>query len=409
MSRIDAHTIGAQFNEALRSGLLGPDDSSFIFYDLQKLSERLQTVREAFGPNARHTAAIKSNPLARVLEHIVSQGFGLECASFEEVLLAQKAKAEFIAWDSPVKTNVEIEKSKSLSGLHINANGLEELKNLLDANHPGTISLRVNPAMDTGTHGSMSVAGAHSKFGERISNRSEIIRSVLDADGKVSGLHVHSSSQTEDYSKMTAAVRSIVDLADEINTARPDTITSIDIGGGFPAPYKQGDAFDINAYAESLKSECPELFDGTYTMITEFGRYYHANAGWTASRIHEVKNFEGKQVIIVHVGADLFVREAYNPDVWHHDFLIHPEQGGTTVASDIGGPLCFGGDYIAKNVDLPRCSSNDWLIVRDTGANSFALWSKHCSRSFPTVLAKDDTIRVIRKRDTYDDIVNFWG
>jgi len=77
--------------------------------------------------------------------------------------------------------------------------------------------------------------------------------------------------------------------------------------------------------------------------------------------------------------------------------------------TDVGGPLCFGGDYIAKNIQLPKATAGEWLIIQDTGANSFALWSRHCSRAFPKIIGEDSELAILRDRDSFEDILNFWS
>jgi len=410
VSRVDAHRINLQFEKVSASSLLDEIDTAFIYYDFSILETRIRQVASAFGASAHHTVAVKSNPLSKVLTYIAGKGCGLECASFEEVLLAQRAGAPLIAWDSPAKTRQEMIASNEVDGLLINADSLRELGALLELNQQARILLRINPHADTGAHASMSVAGARSKFGESIVNRAQIIETLLSSSGRVSGLHVHTSSQTADFIKMVGAIRKVVDLALEINAIAPDTIRTIDIGGGFPAEYQAGDDFDIASYADALRKACPELFDGSFELVTEFGRYYHANAAWTATKVHDVKSTESQhQVLIVHVGADLFLREAYNPGVWHHDMLLQPSENADLMSTDVGGPLCFGGDYLAKNIQLPKAKPGQWLIIQDTGANSFALWSRHCSRAFPKIIGEDSELAILRDRDSFEDILNFWS
>ena len=116
-------------------------------------------------------------------------------------------------------------------------------------------------------------------------------------------------------------------------------------------------------------------------MITEFGRYVHAHAGWVATRVEYVKEAPNdRQIAIVHVGADMFLRECYNPNDWQHkhfviekNFAKKTDSGAVTV--DFAGPLCFGGDFVIRNSKLPKVEAGDWLIIQDVGANSFSLLS----------------------------------
>jgi len=406
----DSHSSVAHFNQILEEGLLGDEDNNFILYDFNVLNAQLQKAKLAFGETFKHYVAVKTNPLGAVLEHIVSKGFGLECASFEEVILAHSCGAQAIGWDSPAKTDNELRESDKLEGLLINANSLNEAERAIALNQTASIFLRINSEVDTGTHESMSVSGAFSKFGEPISNRAEIIDFVL-SNKRITGLHIHASSQTVDYAKTVEAIKSVVSLADEINSHSPNTIRTINIGGGFPVNYHKGDEYDIQAYADQLKVACPGLFDGTYSACTEFGRYYHAYAGSTYSRIEDVKVFENKQVVILNIGADSFVREAYNQGVWYHEII--PIQQDTsasnkTLSTDFAGPLCFGGDFIAKNHTFPVTARNNWVCIKDTGANTFSLWSRHCSRRFPMVIGYNNAYTILKEKEGIDQIVNFW-
>src|SRR5690606_19658099 len=131
---------------------------------------------------------------------------------------------------------------------------------------------------------------------------------------------------------------------------------------------------DISEFSVSLEKRCPELFNGSVNVYTEFGRYYHANAGFTLSRIEETKRFEDGQTLVHHLGANMFVRESYEPGKWPHKMqIIDPDftmKTDNEIPTDVGGPLCFGGDYMSKNTPLPEAEKGDYLVIMDTGANS---------------------------------------
>lgn len=394
--------------------LLNDRDSSFVVYDFQRLNQKLNQVKNAFPSFWKHSVAIKANPLAKVLEHIGHSNFGLEAASYEEVWLAQKANSPFIIWDSPVKTREEIsEVLKHAHEIIINANSLDELNLLTELNPKENVhlGLRINPEMNLSAMSSMTVGSVGSKFGEPISNAQDIVALFQSSLIKL-GLHVHASSQNNNLEESASAIQKICDLAVEIGLHH---ISYIDIGGGFPAYYGFDGKVNIDDYAEILKKKCPVLFDQSVEVYTEFGRYYHANAGFHVSRINEVKVFENNQTLANHLGADMFLRESYQPGKWEHRFGIMDAH--FTLKSDpilitaIGGPLCFGGDYIAKNVSLPKASNEDYLIIMDTGANSFALWSMHCSRTFPKVIGVNTSGHpfILKERQSLKDIARFWS
>ena len=86
--RLQSNRALELFNTAQSDGLIEELDTTIIFYDLDILEQRLKTVRSAFGPSYKHSVAIKSNPLSKVLEYISKNENGLEAASFEELCLA---------------------------------------------------------------------------------------------------------------------------------------------------------------------------------------------------------------------------------------------------------------------------------------------------------------------------------
>lgn len=410
---LSIEVISEQWRNFLHTTLIQEEDTVVCFYSIDYLLIQLQKVKSAFPTTWKHSIAVKSNPLPSVLCEATSVGFGAEAASFEEVLIGRKANAEFIVWDSPVKTKLEINRVFSFTTpTYINTNSLEELEDLLAFNSTIPkhikIGLRINPQLNSGAMASMNVSGTRSKFGEPISNRTAIVSAIKHASIKI-GLHVHASSQNINTSETIKAIEAVYEIAEEVGW---DRIAFFDLGGGYPVDYGFSEVPGIDTYAQNLKNAVPKLFDEQVDVITEFGRYYHANAGWSASLVAAVKQTDEFQIIVHHAGADLFLRESYEPGKWPHRLVIH--DGNETLnqeslPSDVGGPLCFGGDYIAKGVYLPKASKGNWLLILDTGANSFALWSKHCSRPFPKIIGiKDGSFKLLRKRDTSEDAIAFW-
>lgn len=405
--------INDDWRRFMASGLITEEDTVICFYNLDFFQKRMEKISEAFPSNWKHSIAIKSNPLPTILRNASALGFGAEAASFEEVLIGVKSDAKFIVWDSPVKTALEQKRVfEQPTFTYINTNSLEELQELIQISEtiPAhiQIGLRINPQQSASAIASMNVSGKRSKFGEPISNRDAIVTVLKKSPIKI-GLHVHASSQNINTSETIMAIRAVYELAEEVGW---DNIAYFDIGGGYPVDYGFAEVPSIALYAKDLEAAAPKLFNGSVNVITEFGRYYHANAGWTASLVASVKNFHDYQVIIQHAGADLFLRESYEPGKWPHRLFIHDGANilnRDVVLSDVAGPLCFGGDYLAKEVELPKTSKGNWILILDTGANSFALWSKHCSRPFPKIIGiQNGSFQLLKDRDSSEEAVAFW-
>ncbi|GAB4379778.1 MAG: diaminopimelate decarboxylase [Salibacteraceae bacterium] len=408
MSRISKIQARQAFERARDHGLLSDADTVVQFFDFDILETRLSEVSAAFPPSTTHCVAVKANPLTAVIKHIASRGFGLEAASFEEWVHAHRASPKTAAWDSPAKTEKELKAAETMPPGIISLNNLQEAELIAGFDlSQHLLMLRINPEISYSAHGSMTVAGTFSKFGEPISNRKQIIQFLL-GNSNICGLHVHTSSQTTDFGSLIKGIEAVVGLAEEVNSLDGFRVSHIDIGGGFAVNYGEGNPFDIAEYARQLYESVSRL--ARYQVITEFGRFYHAHAGFTAAQVASRVDWGvDKQCLIIHAGAEMMLRECYQPSQWPH-LVTSTRPHGETLSTDLGGPLCFGGDYPLRNVHLPKCNRGDWVFILDTGANSLALWSHHCSRPFPKVIGYNtEGMSVIRQRAEIDETLSIWG
>ena len=377
---------------------LTEDDTAVIGVDLDALDAQLESLRAAFPSSVRHAVAIKTMPHPQMLAHLIDCGFGLEAASLEEVQLALKAGAapNDLIFDSPVKTRTEIAWCDThLPGALLNANSIAELKRYPDA--PSfQVGLRINPELTTGAPSAFDVSGERSKFGVAIStDRATLIAACIDAG--VTALHMHIGSQVPTCDAHVEAVARLLEVASDIDAARFERqderrITTLDIGGGIRSA-TEGDAL-MPLYGQRLKSEHPHLFD--YDVRTEFGQWVQANAGWAASRVESVEN-RAVPMAFLHLGADYFMRDVYGTNgVAGYDLAVVKSDGRVvtvgdasepTQTYDLVGPLCFAGDVLARDLELPLLAEGDWLVIAGTGANTLGLWSRHCSRAVPKVVA----------------------
>ncbi|MFT5357931.1 MAG: diaminopimelate decarboxylase [Polyangiales bacterium] len=424
--RLDEDALASRTARLVQEGHLEGERSLFV-HDLERMASQLAQLTDAFPSSALHAVAVKANPVLGVLRHLVSLGAGLECASHEEVMLALAAGCApaRVVFDSPAKTDEELAYALNL-GIHLNLDNFEELRRV--AQHvptggrpAGHVGLRINPQVGGGTIAATSVAGTFSKFGLPIrSRRAEII----DAFARypwLDGLHVHVGSQGCSIDQLVAAVKIAWELKEEIESLRAAPVTELDIGGGLPVAYVQGDTPpELETYVAMLRAEVPGLFQGSADaapprLITELGRAIHAGSGFAVSRIEYLKEEEGKRVAVIHLGADAFMRPVYQPESWRHEFLVLTADGrqktsDTLEPVTVVGPLCFGGDVLARDILLPALEPSDLLVVRDCGAYTLSLWSRHCNRGLPKVVGLEGTkIHVLKKRETAQDVVAFWS
>jgi len=428
-SRLSDEHISRAFRRAVATtGLIHADDTAILFYDLSFLEQRVRDLQSLFPPNTLHAIAIKANPLAKVLERVCQWGAGAEAASLPEIHLALNAgfPPKKIVFDSPVKTRAEIEFALNL-GIHINADSLEELDRIAaalnGAKPKGTVGVRINPQVGTGKILSTSVAGDYSKFGVPIhAYRQELIERFLRFDW-LSGVHIHIGSQGCEPALLLRGIERMVEFVDQTHHAFnqrgiPRRIQLIDIGGGLPASYaRDARPMDMRTYQKEIAHRFPQLFSGDIRLITEFGRYIHANAGWLASRVEYVKRDPGIHTAAIHVGADMFLRECYHPDDWPHEVTVLDHAGNAKAGLDenpymIAGPLCFAGDLLAREIRLSKVQPGDYIIIHDAGAYTLSMWSRYNSRQTPKVIGyyqDGERFEVLKERESIQDILDFWA
>jgi len=244
------------------------------------------------------------------------------------------------------------------------------------------------------------VATPNSKFGVPI----ERLPDLLERFPTVNGLHIHVGSQVATASDLLQAAQKLVEVAD-----RFPNIEWLDIGGGLPTRYREGDpGLCPGEYWSLLRQHIPSI--ANYRLITENGRSLQAGCGWAASRVEYVE--EGR--MIVHFGADFALRECYQSDSWWHEMELLTSRGlpksGELSALDIYGPLCFSGDRLASKRLLPKPDPGDIFLLHDCGAYTLSMWSRYCSRSMPGIVGLDgDEVVLLKAPESAGALVDFWS
>lgn len=374
--------------QALKEGRFDPaTNKAVLFYDLDCLQNRLDTLSTFFPEQVLHAIAVKSQSHPAVLQYIAEAGFGLEAASIEEVKLAEAAGVDGakIVFDSPVKTRDEIDYChRHLPGIIVNANSLEELSRY-PADFRGRLGLRINPLVSSDAPEILNVSQKRSKFGVPISRKDAIVDACVQ-NQKIEGLHFHIGSGIKDFSGNIEAVRRVYNLAVEINLLRKDNpLSFIDIGGGIDFDSATG-KFSVESFAQEIQSQFPLMFQN-FQVITEYGKFVHKYNCFAASKIEYVIEGHTKEetgTAFVHLGADLFLRKVYSSlDINYPYSILHQGDSTAQATYNIAGPLCFAGDFLYDDITVNKLNEGDVFFIHNIGANTSSMWSRHCSREEP--------------------------
>ncbi|MCJ1678919.1 diaminopimelate decarboxylase [Streptomyces sp. APSN-46.1] len=392
---------------AVEQGLVGGAEGSeplVCLLDVAGIQASAAALAGAFaaalppGTPVLHAFAVKAAPLVPVLRLLAAAGFGCEVASPGELALARAAGVapERTVLDSPAKTPAELREALAL-GIAVNADNRQELERLdaLVAAVPtaSPIGIRINPQTGAGAIDALSTATATSKFGVPLRDpgaRAWLVRAFAERPW-LTRLHTHSGSQGVPLPLIAQGVRELHALAEEINAAAGGRqIDTLDIGGGLPVNFASDEQTPTYAeYVAALRGAVPALFDGSYGLVTEFGRSLLAKHGLVLARVEYTKTTGGRPIALTHAGVQLATRTVYAPAAWPVRILPYDAKGtpktGTPVPQDIAGPACFAGDLLATARELPELSPGDLIGVPDTGAYFFTAHYGYNSLPRPAV------------------------
>ncbi len=364
--------------------------------------------------------SIKSCQNVHIVRLLVELGAGMDVVSGGELYRALQAGADpaRIVFAGAGKTDAEIREALDAGIGWFNIESEAELANLIAIarGRDTTVraALRVNPDVDPKTHRHTTTGKKETKFGVDIERARRVFGEFgRDAHVRLCGIHLHIGSPVNSVEPYVEAIRKTLDL---IGDLRGDgyAIDTLDIGGGFGAHYEGDEAPPASVYAERI---VPLLRDQKLQVILEPGRSIAANAGLLLTRTVFVKSSGDRRFVIVDGAMTDLIRPALY-DAYHFAWPVRPgldfspparrrdlRLAGTSQV-DIVGPVCETGDYLAKDRWLPPVERGGLIAVFTAGAYGFVMASHYNSRpNAPEVLVEGSAFRIIRRRETYDDLL----
>ncbi|EGC35371.1 hypothetical protein DICPUDRAFT_152297 [Dictyostelium purpureum] len=371
------------------------------------------------------TMAVKCNPVMNLMKEAIKCGLGAEVASFGELKIAERAGFEpsKIIFDSPIKTRRELEYALNI-GCVINVDNFEELETIEEIVSTFTqekkdslvLGIRINPQVDAGTLTDLSTGVPTSKFGIGIQHKDKII-DAYRRNKWLKGVHIHIGSQGFEIDSISSAAVKVMELTKEINTLLNKQITFFNMGGGLSVNFDTEQSKPtFTDYANHLKSILPELFNGDFLLITEFGRSYWAKCGVVISNIEYTKSSGDRAIAVCHSGANMHIRTVYQFPLWKLRVTIFDKNGirkhGDERMTDIAGPCCFAADVLVKERMLPPILRGEYVMVHDCGAYMISAYSHYNLRLAPPIYSFDvntKKIELIKKGETIEEKIQFFS
>ena len=217
----------------------------------------------------------------------------------------------------------------------------------------------------------------------------------------VVGVHCHIGSQLTQITPFVDAIKKILSLIQTLQS-QGVKIRYMNIGGGLGITYSDETPPHPKELAAAI---APLLQTASCEVIMEPGRSIVGNAGILVTKVLYNKKGTNKQFVIVDAAMNDLLRPSLY-DAYHDIQPILKNESAPVNTVDVVGPICESGDFLAKDRKMPQLQSGDLLAVMSAGAYGFTMASNYNSRpKTPEVLVKEDTIMVIRQRETYEDLI----
>lgn len=374
-------------------------------YNADKIVEQYQTLTAAFAQqNVKIFYACKALTNINILKLIKNIGGNVDCSSINEVKLALHAGFEpsRVLYTSNGITFSEIEEAQSL-GIHINIDSLSNLEKFgKKYGHSYPVGIRLRPNIMAGGNLKISTGHDKSKFGIPVDQIDEVLKIVADNNIFIKNLHIHTGSEIKDVAVFVKGIEVLFDIIPLFKE-----LEVIDLGGGFKVPYKQGDAeTDINLLAQEVSkafANHPNPNGKPLQVWFEPGKYLVSECGYLITEVSVLKTTKTTTFASVNSGFNHLIRPMFY-DAYHKISNISNPEGEEQVYT-VTGNICET-DTFATDRQLPKINEGDLLVFANAGAYGFEMSSNFNSRYKPAeVLVKDGEFHLIRRRDTFEDLL----
>lgn len=409
---------------AYKDGVLHAEDVSlaalaeavgtpFYCYSTATLTRHYKVFSSAFeGAETLVCYSIKANSNLAVLKTLGALGSGMDVVSEGELRRARAAGVEAgkIVFSGVGKTREEMSYALDEGIYAFNVESEPELHALNDVatgkSVKARISIRVNPDIDPKTHKKISTGKAEDKFGVPFERAPALYREASHLPGiSPTGIHMHIGSQITDLKPFGDAFALIRQLAAQLKEDG-SALEFINFGGGLGVPYKASDPEPPlpSDYARTVLTAAKDL---NVKLLFEPGRMIAANAGILVTRVIYDKTGAKTAFTIVDAAMNDLIRPTLY-EAWHEIWPVsEAAQNNPRRITDVVGPVCETGDYLALGRELPEASEGDLLAVMTAGAYGAVQSSTYNTRPLiPEVMVRGSDYAVVRRRPSYDDILD---
>lgn len=399
------------FTQEKIASIIAAHPTPFHLYDRKGIIDNAIHMKQAFSRvhGFKEFFAVKALPNPYIMKMLKKEGFGADCSSMAELLLAEKAgiTGEDIMFSSNDTPAEEFIKAKELGAI-INLDDLSHIEFLEEvAGLPELVCCRYNPGPLK--EGNAIIGNPQdAKYGFTREQLFEGYQMLKEKGVKRFGLHtmVASNELNPEYFIETARILFdlIVELSDQLNIK----FEFVNLGGGIGIPYRPNQQpVSLEVIAEGVERAYEEriVANGLHPLkiYLECGRVITGPYGYLVTTVRHLKHIYKN-----YVGTDACMANLMRPGMYgayHHITVLGKEDQRPTHVYDVTGSLCENNDKFAIDRELPEICRGDVLVIHDTGAHGHAMGFNYNGklRSAEILLNADGSFMQIRRAETVDD------
>ena len=383
----------------------------FHIYDEKGMLAYARYFNESFSWNEgfKEYYAIKASPNPFLMKLLHKQGFGIDCSSMAELVLAEKVglsgeEIMFTSNDTPAE---EYKKAIELGAI-INLDDITHIDYLEEhTGIPELVCFRYNPGALKG--GNIIIGNPEdSKYGFTREQLYEGYKKLMEKGVKRFGIHtmVASNELDPDYFIETAEI--IFDTIVDLNRELGIKFEFANLGGGIGIPYKsEHKPVDLKKVSDGIKESYERniVANGLAPLkiFFESGRAITGPFGFLVTKVLHLKETYKK-----YVGCDASMHNLMRPAMYgayHHITVLGKENQPHKMIYDVTGSLCENNDKFAINRLLPEVAKGDILVIHDAGAHGHSMGFNYNGklRSAELLLRENGEVVQIRRKETLDD------
>jgi diaminopimelate decarboxylase len=392
-------------------------------FDEATLRRMCSEYREEFGRRHRDSLVIYAAKafINRGLAAIIKEeGLGLDVVSGGELSIAKSVgfPMDIVYFHGNNKLREEVELAISSRVGRIVVDSLHELSLVNEvAGKAGVaqdILLRLTPGIDAHTHQYVTTGIIDSKFGLPISSgqaEEALVEATSASNLRLIGLHVHLGSMIFSAEPYQKAVEIVFQFAADMKRKHGFSFREFSPGGGFAIQYTRDapapkTAYFAEAITGSMKSASKKLKMDVPRLIVEPGRAIVGRAGVAVYRAGAIKDIpKVRRYVAVDGGMADNVRPALYGSKYEA-LVANKANEDESKPVTIVGKFCESGDILVKDQPMPEIVPGDVIVIPVSGAYCLSMASNYNASLKPAiVLVKEGKARLMRRRESYDDLM----